>query len=98
MAQWLYDSLGDPIAFISGGDKVFSRHGHFVGRLDGNEVWHGRYKGEIVGGDLFLYRHGKGSVIRGVSGTPGTPGIPGIPGSRGSSGMPAGYDDVQLDD
>ncbi len=96
MAQWLYDSGGHPIAFISGDDKVFSRRGRFVGRLDGNEVWHGRYKGEIVRGDMFLYKHGKGSVVRGTPGTPGTPGIPGVPGSRGSRGLPAGYNDVQL--
>ena len=100
MSQWLYNSNGNPIAFINGGDKVFSRRGHFVGRIDGNEVWHGRYKGEIVRDDMFLYKQSNSSniVIRGTSGIPGTPGIPGIPGSRGSSGLPSGYDDVELED
>ena len=47
MATWLYDSSGTPVAFMRD-DRVFSRYGHFIGRLDGNEVWHGRYIGEIL--------------------------------------------------
>ena len=38
MTRWVYDSAGRPIAFIKD-DKVFSRSGRFIGRLDGNEVW-----------------------------------------------------------
>lgn len=97
MAQWLYNSKGRPIAFIKD-DKVFSRPGHFVGRLDGNEVWHGSYKGEIIKSDRFLYKTTKGTIIRGTPGTPGTPGIPGIPGTKTSISIPAGYRDVTLDD
>jgi hypothetical protein len=97
MARWLYDSQGHPIAFVSR-ENVFSWSGRFIGKLDGNEIWHGRYKGEIVREDRFLYKLTKGSVIRGTPGTPGTPGIPGIPGSKGAIGMPAGYRDVDLDD
>jgi hypothetical protein len=96
MTQWLFSSRGHPIAFVSG-DNVFSRGGQFLGRFDGNEVWHGRYVGEIVERDLLLYRRGKGSVVRGTPGTPGTPGLPGLPGSRGSRGLPSGYDDLDLD-
>lgn len=96
MARWLYNSRGKPIAFIED-DKVFSRSGRFIGRLDGQEVWHGSYKGEIVRGDRFLYKTTKGSVIRGTPGTPGIPGIPGMPGSKGSIALPAGYRDVDLD-
>ncbi|MGF6782543.1 hypothetical protein P3T21_007788 [Paraburkholderia sp. GAS334] len=40
MAKWLFSSKGDPIAFVSD-DKVFTRRGGFVGRLEGKEVWHG---------------------------------------------------------
>jgi hypothetical protein len=96
MATWLYNSRGTPIAFLSG-ENVFSRTGRFVGRLDGNEVWNGRYQGEIVSGDTFLFRRGMSSVVRGKPGTPGTPGIPGTPGSRGGRGLPGGFDDVELD-
>ncbi|WP_369333681.1 4-fold beta flower protein [Corallococcus carmarthensis] len=97
MAQWLYNSSGQPVAFVSGGDKVFSHSGQFIGRLDKDEVWHGAYKGEVVQGDLFLYKNGKGSTMRGTPGTPGTPGIPGRPGTRGARGLPFGYSDVDLD-
>jgi hypothetical protein len=76
MARWLYDSKGRPIAFVSG-ENVFSRGGRFIGKLAGDEIWHGRYKGEIVRDDRFLYGLTKGSVVRS---TPGTPGIPGLPG------------------
>ena len=97
MTTWLYNSSGTPVAFIRD-DKVFSRYSHFIGRLDGNEVWHGRYKGEIVKGDRFLYDTRKGSVIRGTPGVPGMPGIPGLPGMKGAIALPAGYRDVELED
>lgn len=97
MAKWLFDSSGHPIVFVKD-DKLFSKSGRFVGRLDGDEVWHGRYKGEIVREDRFLYKNSKGSVIRGMPGIPGTPGIPGIPGSKGAIGMPSGYRDVEFDE
>jgi len=96
MTTWLYSSSGSPVAFISG-DNVFSRYGHFIGRLEGSEVWHGSYKGEIVGSDHFLYNISKGSVIRGTPGTPGTPGIPGLPGMKGAMAVPGGYRDVELE-
>ena len=97
MATWLYNSSGTPVAFIRD-DKVFSRHGHFIGRLDDSEVWHGSYKGEIVRGDRFLYNARKGSVIRGTPGIPGMPGIPGLPGMKAAIALPAGYRDVELED
>lgn len=97
MTQWLFDSAGKPIAFVNQ-NKVFSRSGHFIGRLEGNEVWHGSYKGEIIKNDRFLYKTTKGTIIHGTPGTPGTPGIPGIPGNRGSISVPVGYRDVALDD
>lgn len=97
MATWLYDSSGTPVAFLSD-DKVFSRHGHFIGRLDDNEVWHGHYIGEIVKDDRFLYDTRKGASIRSTPGVPGTPGIPGMPGMKGAIALPAGYRDVELED
>ncbi|GAB2889013.1 hypothetical protein GCM10027046_16820 [Uliginosibacterium flavum] len=97
MATWLFDSQGHPIVFVKD-DKVFSGNGRFIGRLDDDEVWHGRYKGEIVKGDRFLYKTSKGSVIRGTPGTPGIPGIPGRPGSKSTISVPSGYRDVILEE
>jgi len=81
LTPFLVYAIGQPVAFISG-KNVFSRSGRFVGLLDGKEVWHGSYKGEIVKQNRFLYNTTKGSVIRGTPGIPGSPGIPGIPGSK----------------
>jgi hypothetical protein len=96
MARWLFSSTGKPIAFINA-DYVYSCSGHFIGRLNGDEVWHGSYKGEICKDDRFLYKTTKGTIIRGTPGTPGTPSIPGIPGNKGSISIPAGYRDVTVD-
>ena len=95
MAKWLFNSQGAPIAFVSE-NKVFSRSGSFVGRIDGTEVWHGSYKGEIYGQERFLYKTSKGSVQRGTPGIPGIPGIPGLPGHKGGIAMPAGFRDAVL--
>lgn len=93
MAHWLFDSRGAPVAFVNG-DNVFSDRGRFLGKLDGEEVWNGRYVGEIRTGDRFLRRRSGKAVIRGRPGIPGTPGMPGRPGQRGAIGMPGGYEDV----
>lgn len=55
MAKWLFSWKGEPIAFISE-DMVYTRRGDFVGCLEGMEVWHGSYKGEIYQADRLLYR------------------------------------------
>ena len=95
MTRWLYSSRGEPIAFVNGED-VFSSSGRYVGRLDGNEVWHGRYIGEVVDDDRFLRRRGKGGVDRGRGGIPGSPGVPGRPGNKGGHGLPGSYEDIEL--
>lgn len=95
MAKWLFSSKGEPIAFISE-DKVYTRRGDFVGRLEGTEVWHGSYKGEIYQADRLLYKSGKASAQRGVPGTPGRPGIPAVPAKPTAIAMPVGYCDVVL--
>lgn len=97
MATWLYGSSGTPVAFMQG-DRVFSRYGHFIGRLDGDEVWHGRYIGEILRGDRLLHDTRKGLVIRGTPGVPGTPGIPGLPAMKAAIMLPPGFRDVELED
>ncbi len=63
--KWLYNASGHPVAFIQS-DKVYSSGGHFIGRLNGNEVWHGKYIGEIVRNDRFLRDVNKGSIVRGT--------------------------------
>ena len=94
MAKWLYSSRGQPIAFMHNSDQVFSETREFIGFLDGNEVWHGSYKGELVKGDMLLTKQGNGAVSKGRSGTPCCPGIPSRPGSRGICGIVSGYDDL----
>jgi hypothetical protein len=93
MNRWLYDSHGHPVAFVDD-DRVFSRRGRFLGYLDGDEVWHGTYKGEVVENDRLLYNRKKGGVIRGKSGTPGSPGVSGPPGSKSMISLPADFRDV----
>ena len=97
MTRWLYSSRGEPIAFVHG-EYVFSSTGRFVGRIDGTEVWHGNYIGEIVDDDRFLRRRGTGkeNVNRGRGGTPGSPGVPGRPGNKGGHGLAGNFADVDL--
>jgi hypothetical protein len=95
MTTWLFDSRGEPIAFIKD-DKVFSMHAGFIGRLDGDEVWHGRYKGEIYRENRFLYKMSKGAIIRGTPGTPGRPGTPARPARKPAISMPSGYREVEF--
>lgn len=97
MSRWLFDSSGKPIAFVHS-ENVFSHGGEFIGRLDGDEVWRGQYKGEIVNVDRLLYRNSRGAITRGTPGTPGRPGIPGRPGPKAPIGIPFGYRDFDLDD
>jgi len=96
MSRWLYNSHGEPIAFISG-QNAFSRTGKWLGQLEGDELWKGEYIGEIVNGDYLLARHSKPGYSKGVPSTPGTPGIPGVPGTRGGRGLPAGYTVIEFD-
>jgi hypothetical protein len=96
MATWLFNSRGEPIAFIKE-DKVFSASCDFIGRIDDGEVWHGRYKGEIYRESRLLYKKMKGAVIRSTPGIPGRPGKPGRPGNKSAISMPSGYRDVEFD-
>lgn len=96
MVKWLYDSGGHPNAFLKG-DKVFSKSACFIGRLVGDEVWHGSYRGEIVKDARFLYKLSKGTVLHGTAGVPGTPAQPSIPASKKSVRLPSGYRDIDLE-
>jgi hypothetical protein len=63
MSRWLYSSTGIPIAFEADG-LVYARSGKFLGRLDGTEVWHDRYVGEIVHGEIFVRKTFRPILVR----------------------------------
>ena len=96
MAKWLFDSKGKPIAFVAD-DKAFSTKGHFIGRLEENqEIWHGRYRGEIVEGDRLLYDRRKRRGARSRSAVPRPPAKPARPANKRPIRVPTGYRDVEL--
>jgi hypothetical protein len=95
MERWLYNSDGDPIAFISG-THVFTCRGNFFGKLyEDNTVWNGDYVGELFADDRLIYdaRTLKGS--RGIPGLPGLPGFIGEPNYKAPVTLPLGYRDVE---
>lgn len=97
MARWLYNSDGDPIAYISG-QYVFSRIGSFVGLLyQDNTVWNGDYIGEIFCGDRLIEDTRSMRTNRGIPGMPGLPEFIGEPEFRGPVTIPLGFSDVNLD-
>ena len=95
MAHWLYNSAGNPIAFVAGED-VFSAAGQFIGRLEDNEVWNGTYVGEIVGDDLLLRRIDHLAAKRMMPTIPMCPMLPMRPTNRMAQPKPTGFDDVTI--
>ena len=94
MIRWLFNSKGEPIA-LADHNHVFSDKKRYIGRLDGNEVWHGKYKGEIVQDDRFLYERARGNITRGRSGVPlWRPNTSKRPRKRKRISLPSGYRDV----
>ena len=95
-ARWLYNSDGDPIAYVSGA-YIYSPRGDFVGRLyEDKTVWNCEYVGELYADDRLVYDARKLKGARGVTGTPGLPGFIGEPPSKGPAALPQGYRDVDL--
>jgi hypothetical protein len=47
MLKWFFDSIGMPIAFAID-DAVWTPMLKFVGYIEGNQVWHVEYKGEVI--------------------------------------------------
>ena len=94
LTPFLVYAIGQPVAFISG-KNVFSRSGRFVGLLDGKEVWHGSYKGEIVKQNRFL-QHNKGLGYTWDAGHSWFPRYSGDTRLTGSISLPGGYRDVKL--
>ena len=97
MMRWLYNSDGDPIAFISG-KYVFSRCGGFVGMLyQDNTVWNGDYIGELFDGDRLIQDMRSLKATRGIPGQPGLPGFIGEPEFKGQITIPLGFSDVDVE-
>ena len=97
MTRWLYDSDGDPIAYIQGA-SIFTRQGDFAGKLyEDNTVWNGDYVGELFAGDRLIYDSRKLHGSRGIPGMPGLPGFVGEPDFRGPITIPLGFRDADID-
>lgn len=94
--KWLYDSHGSPLGFIAGKD-VFLASGLYFGKIDGTEVWHGRYRGEIVGGDRLLRRRDRPSTTRPHGGHPATPSVPVLKPRAKRLSLPDGFDDISME-
>jgi hypothetical protein len=73
--RWLFDSQGRPVAFVDQGAHVFTADGRFFGRIEADaEVWHLRYRGEIVDDDRLLFDPDKHrGIVRPHGGTPARP-------------------------
>src|SRR5512146_2886248 len=96
MARWLYNSDGDPIAFISG-SNVYSQKGDFFGRLyEDKTVWNGDYVGELFADDRLIYDARKLHGSRGIPGIPGLPSFIGEPDFKGPVTLPLGFRDVEI--
>lgn len=97
MVRWLYNSDGDPVAFISG-ENVFSPQGNFVGKLyPDQQVWNGEYVGEIYAEDRLIYNAVRLHGTRSLPGLPGLPIFSGEPSYKGPFSLPQGYHDVDLE-
>ncbi len=97
MVRWLYNSDGDPVAFISG-ENVYTAQGNFVGRLySDQQVWNGEYIGEIHADDRLIYNAVRLHGTRSLPGLPGLPVFSGEPGYKGPFTLPQGYRDVDLE-
>ncbi len=97
MPRWLYNSDGDPIAFLSGA-HVFTRRGDFLGKLyEDNTVYNGEYVGELYADDRLIYDGRVLKTARGIPGMPGLPGFIGEPALKGPVSLPMGFHDIDTD-
>ncbi len=97
MTRWLYNSDGDPIAFVSG-TSVYTARGEFVGELyEDNTIWNGDYIGQIWGDDRVIHDTRKLFETRGLPSMPTLPGFVGEAPTRGPVTIPRGFSDVDFD-
>ncbi len=96
MVRWLYNSDGDPIAFISG-QNVFTCRGDFFGKLyEDNTIYNGDYVGELYADDRLIYDERRLHGMRGIPGMPGQPEFAGEPEYKGPFSLPSGFEDVRI--
>ncbi|MEZ0325186.1 MAG: 4-fold beta flower protein [Fimbriimonas sp.] len=95
VTNWLYNSKGRPIAFKDG-RNVFSRKGKFLGQIEGEDVWNGRYFATIVDGDTILCKLEPPGEPRSAPAPPGAPLTPGLPSDRAGKTLRGGYRDLSL--
>jgi hypothetical protein len=94
---WLYNSRGSPVACRQG-PHVFSPTGEYIGRLDGDEVWNGTYRAEVLRGDRLVRALASRGDEREPPVPPPVPLLPSPPaGCRGTIGLPVGFRDVHYE-
>jgi hypothetical protein len=91
MSKWLYNSLGQPVAFEDTGE-VFSSEGEFIGEIIRNEVYNGYYKAEIIDDRIFVNKSKKWKFNGNIQ-LPGIPIKPFKPYSKPPIYLPPGLDD-----
>jgi hypothetical protein len=93
LLQPLFNSHGRPTAYIHE-DKLFKYDGQFLGWLEDGEDWHGRYVGEIVGGERLFFRESKADSERPLRETPFALGMPYRPWGVTSCPLPNEFIDL----
>jgi hypothetical protein len=97
MIRWLFNSAGQPLAYVHDGRAVFAPSGRFVGWLtEGGDVFKGgRYVGTVAA-DRLLFDPTKAGAERPQDdgGDPFNPGMPYLPFGVGPRTLPDGFRDV----
>jgi hypothetical protein len=105
LTLWLYDSKGEPIAFLFG-RHVISRSGRFIGTITSAfPLVHGpsvdgqsTYAGQIEDDRLVFKTVQEGSQRQIQISAPKFPGVPKIPRPIGAKSLPEGYRDLANDE
>lgn len=92
--KWLFNSTGLPIAFVQNND-VFTPEGKFIGEVIKNEVFNGKYAGEIVDDDRLYFNPLKADKFDWHLSLPSMPYIPKTPYSKYFAYLPAGLKDFE---
>jgi hypothetical protein len=105
LTQWLYDSHGNPIAFIYGMD-VLTRCGRFLGTMiDSSIVWgegqgaQSTYMGQLEAGNRLFFQEDQKAAAKYMKVEPPVlPGVPAVgPSQIGRSALRPGLRDVVIE-